>query len=129
MMANKLIYINDIETWRALGFAGLFSVQKGKTVFMLDLIPKIYSNIKETKMTREEAIKNCCHGIAYPEIFIQALEALGLIEFDKEPAKRKYIFFPHPDAGKDNISVYQDDAIKTLKEYGYTIHDKHGIKL
>lgn len=85
-----------------------------------------HGEIKEKKMTREEA-KSKCHGIAYPEAFIQALEALGLIKFD-EP-KRKYVFFPHPDAGKDNVSVYQDDAVKTLKEYGYTIHDKHGIKL
>lgn len=80
----------------------------------------------KTVMTREEAIKKC-HGIMYPHVFIQALEALGLIKFDE--SKRKYIFFPHPDEGKYNVSVYQDDAIKTLKEYGYTIHDKHGIKL
>ncbi len=78
-----------------------------------------YEGQEKHNMTRKEAIENCCHGIAYPEAFIQALEALGLIKFD-EP-KRKYIFFPHPDAGKDNVSVYQDDAIKTLNEYGYVV--------
>ncbi len=34
-------------------------------------------------MTREDA-KNKCHGIAYPEAFIQALEALGLLKFEEE---------------------------------------------
>jgi hypothetical protein len=34
--------------------------------------------------TREYAIKHKCHGIAYPETLIQALEALGLIKFKEE---------------------------------------------
>jgi len=34
-------------------------------------------------MTRKEAIAKC-HGIAHPEALVQALEALGLIEFEHE---------------------------------------------
>ncbi len=33
-------------------------------------------------MTRKEAIAKC-HGMNHPEVFVQALESLGLIEFDK----------------------------------------------
>lgn len=79
---------------------------------------------KENKMTREEAkekvYKHLSPDNEVSANLVNALEALGLIKFD-EPPKRKYIFFPHPDAGKDNISVYQDDAIKTLNEYGYDV--------
>lgn len=79
-----------------------------------------YEN-KEKKMTREEALK-VLNDAKWSDAgrFLNTLEALGLIKFD-EPPKRKYIFFPNPDAGKDNISVYQDDAIKTLNEYGYDV--------
>lgn len=51
----------------------------------------------------------------------------GKIVYQSE--KRKYIFFPHPDGNKDNVSVYQDDAVKTLKQYGYSIYDKNDNKL
>jgi hypothetical protein len=34
-------------------------------------------------ITRKEAIAKC-HGIAYPEAFVQALEALGLIKIEPE---------------------------------------------
>lgn len=46
----------------------------------------IEQKVKEMRVdfTRAEAIQNKCHGIAYPEAFIQALEAMGLIKF-KEP--------------------------------------------
>lgn len=40
--------------------------------------------------TKEEAIKNCCHGLAYPQAFTQALEALGLIKFKEK--EKKYLF-------------------------------------
>ena len=80
---------------------------------------------KENKMTREEARKivfNKCKTLEgrESEYWIDAIEALGLIKFD-EPPKRKYIFFPSPDAGEDNLSVYLDDAVKTMKEYGYAV--------
>jgi hypothetical protein len=47
---------------------------------------QIINEKQEKKMTREHAIKHCCHGIAYPEAHVQMLEALGLIKFD-DPAK------------------------------------------
>lgn len=92
---------------------------------------------KESKMTREEALNILIKRQEFDASTLkvrtseterkelaknelETLEALGLIKFD-EPPKRKYIFFPHPDAGKDNVSVYKDDAIKTFKEYGYTV--------
>jgi len=34
-------------------------------------------------MTRKEAVAKC-HGIAYPEAFVQALEALGLLHVREE---------------------------------------------
>jgi len=84
-------------------------------------------------MTREEAEKILAKLGTHRDIdgkyyILTVLEALGLIKFD-EPPKREYIFFPNPDAGKDNLSVYQDDAVNTLKKYGYQIYDKQGNKL
>jgi hypothetical protein len=40
------------------------------------------------EMTRKEAISKC-HGIAYPEVFVQALEALGVIKTKEEEAKSR----------------------------------------
>ena len=91
----------------------------------------VYSD-KEKKMTREEAIEKLSktHNKAEANFFLIALETLGLIKFDLPKPERKYIFFPHPDNdGKDNVSVYQDDAIETMKKYGYEIWDKDGNRL
>lgn len=38
------------------------------------------------EMTRQEAIAKC-YGIAHPEAFIQALEAIGLIKFKEKLSK------------------------------------------
>lgn len=35
--------------------------------------------------------------------------------------KGNYIFFPNPDAHKDNVSVLQKDAVATMKKYGYAV--------
>jgi len=53
---------------------------------------EFWGNAKDEKdhqmqvdFTREDAVKKC-HGMAYPQVFVQAIEALGLIKF-KEPVK------------------------------------------
>lgn len=84
-------------------------------------------------MTRKEALQKlhnvpCCEDCqTLDDLFLTKLEALELIKFD-EP-KRKYVFFPNVSAGKDNVTVYLDDAISTLKLYGYTIYDSRTNKL
>lgn len=54
--------------------------------YSLEQIMKLIAEYEEKQMktlnmTRQEAISKC-HGMAFPETFIQALEALGLIEFE-----------------------------------------------
>ena len=117
-----------------------FQLNKYSYSQIYDLIPTIYSSKKEKKMTREEALNILIKRQEFDASILkvrtseterkelaknelETLEALALIKFD-EP-KRKYIFFPHPDEGKDNVSVYQDDAIKTFKEYGYIVGKEH----
>lgn len=126
-MSNTVIYL-DRENFNNMGKAFnsehkdnyKFRIQTGD----LDLV--FFRKEEElNKMTREEA-KKILAKLGTPRdtdgkyYILTVLEALGLIEFD-EPPKRKYIFFPSPDAGKDNLSVYQDDAVKTMKEYGYAV--------
>jgi len=67
------------------------------------------------------------------EDWLSGLEGLGLIKFDEKSQeirkhsseKGPYIFFPHPDGGgRDNVSVLQSDAVKTMEHYGYIVEDK-----
>lgn len=63
----------------------------------------------EYKGSREDAIKNCCYGIAHPEAFIQALEALGLIKFQEE----KYLVIDIVEPSKviikrNGVIIYED---------------------
>jgi len=80
---------------------------------------------QENKMTREDAEKKIAGywGSLDAPSFVKSIEALGLIKFDepKKPSyeKGKYIFFPSPDEGKDNVSVLQSDAVETMKKYGF----------
>lgn len=86
-------------------------------------------------MTREEAlakVAKVCVFSTFNLDLVLALNALGLIKFDEPKAqdtmkhsseKGKYIFFPSPHKGNDNVSVLKSDAVATMKNYGFKIDE------
>lgn len=115
-MAAKLIYLTDTEfelLVKNLNFGSTTSDSiniEHKLVFMRD---KFKDN---ERITRKEAISKC-HGIAYPEAFVQALEALRLMSFkEEELTDREKFRQALNDNGHPEATVYGHWALKAYDE-------------
>lgn len=53
-----------------------------------------------------------------------SLDYMQRLEKIIDGMKDKYVFFPHPDAGKDNVGVKEQDVLRTLREYGFVVNRK-----
>lgn len=129
----KIFYINDRELFEAIYIIQTGSQQyaqsclrfeyDSKFAFVYDGKPK-----EEKLMTREEAIfkVKICNVSNYPETFVQALEALGLIKFKEEKKKDTKIRIADYDPSMDCIGYVTLDVvnvIKALEEQGYTVRE------
>lgn len=77
---------------------------------------------KETKMTRQEAIKKIA-GSGYGAVFIDNLEALGLLKFDEDnPGEKVYdLIRAHYALPRSEAHIAASNLINDLRARGYKI--------